>query len=422
MESKKSLSLLQQFVCFSALLVFATVAYWGCSSTPKMTPEQMAEMEAREKAKQDSIANFELRKNWSFGYTNYQNKEYERVTGYFWKVIELDKNNTFKDVYTFLGDTYMQQQKGDSAEIVYKKGIEIYPDNAFLHRQLGFIYENTQRIPEAIAEYEKVVSLEPESIQDVERLTGLYVKANDIDKAIESYQSLMKLAPDNKAYQEDYAALLASTGRESEAIDQKMELLQANPNDTKLLLDLAMYYKKERNWDEASTYYERYLAIQDDAFAIEDLADIYQNNGEFRKAIGVYDRILAKKPNDVKAIAGQAESYRELGDLQRALQLAQKASRIDSKYGRAYLVAGQVYEAAVEKCKSQAGRKNYNFDDKLVFEMANNQWKLAARDPEVRNRAESLMRSIAEVLPKSSDRFMNQGQTQPKSSCYSWLK
>lgn len=421
MESKK-LSVLQKSAYFVAILVFAFAGYWGCSSGTKLTPEQMAEMDAREKAKQDSIANFELRKNWSFGYTNYQNKEYDRVAGYFWKVIELDKNNSFKDVYTFLGDTYMQQQKGDSAEIVYKMGIEVYPDNAFLHRQLGFIYENTQRIDEAIAAYEKVVSLEPASLNDLERLTSLYVKANDIDNAIESYQKLIALAPDNTTFQEDYAALLSSTGRESEAIDQKLELLENNPNDTKLLLDLALYYKKERNWDQAATYYERYLAISDDQFALEDLADIYQNNGDFRKAIGVFNRILEKKPDNVKAITGQADSYRELGELRRALQLARKAIRTDSNYGRAYLVAGQVYEAAVEQCKSQAGRKNYNFDDKLVFEMANNQWKRATRDPEVRSRAESLMRSIVEVLPKSSDRFMNEGQTEPKSGCYSWLK
>jgi tetratricopeptide (TPR) repeat protein len=403
-------------------MVFSASAYWGCSSGVQLTPEQQAALEAREKAKQDSIANFELRKSWSFGYTNYQNKEYNRVPQYFWKVIEYDKDHAFKDVYTFLADTYMQQQKGDSAEIVYKMGIEIFPDNTYLHRQLGFIYENTQRVREAIGEYEIVVKHEPENINDWERLTGLYVKANDTDKAISGYQTLMKLAPDNNAYQEDYAALLRSTGRESEAIDQMLELLKNNPNDTKLLFDLASYYKRERDWTQAAGYYERYLALKaDDEFAWEDLAQIYQNSGEFQKAVGVYDKILARKPNDARATSGQADSYRELGQLRKALRLARKASRLDSNYGRAYLIAGQVYEAVVENCKKAAGRKNYNFDDKLVFEMANKQWQRAARDPEVKNRAESLMGSIAEVLPTKSDRFMNQGQTKPKSDCYKWL-
>lgn len=407
---------------FAALLFFASTIYWGCSSGVKLTPEQQAAQAAREKARQDSIANFELTKNWSFGYTNYQNKEYDRVAPYFWKVIEYDKNHTFKDVYTFLGDTYMQQQKGDSAESVYKMGVEVFPENVFLHRQLGFIYENTQRIQEAIAEYEIVVKQEPENINDWERLTGLYVKANDTDNAIAGYQKLMKLAPDNQRYQEDYAALLRSTGRESEAIDQMLELLQNNPNDTKLLFDLASYYKRERNWDEAAGYYERYLAQKDDdEFAREDLAQIYQTSGNFQKAIGVFDKILEKKPNDVKAITGLADSYKELGQLRKALRLAKKATRLDRNYGRAFLVVGQIYETVVENCKEAAGRKNYNFDDKLVFEMAHRQWQLAARDPEVKSRAESLMASIKEVLPQKSDRFMNPGQTAPKSDCFKWL-
>lgn len=407
---------------FVALLFFASTIYWGCSSGAKLTPEQEAALDAREKARQDSIANFELKKNWSFGYTNYQNKEYGRVANYFWKVIEYDRNHSFKDVYTFLGDTYMQQQKGDSAEIVYKKGVEIFPDNAFLHRQLGFIYENTQRIQESIKEYEIVVKQEPESINDWERLTGLYVKANDTDNAINGYQTLMKLAPDNQRYQEDYAALLRSTGRESEAIDQMLELLKSNPNDTKLLFDLATYYKRERNWDEAAGYYERYLAQKDDdEFAREDLAQIYQTSGNYQNAIGVFDKILVKKPNDVKATTGQADCYKELGQLRKALQLAKAATRLDRNYGRSYLIIGQIYETVIEDCKKAAGRKNYNFDDKLVFEMAHKQWQLAARDPEVKSRAEGLMASIKDVLPQTSDRFMNQGQTAPKSDCYKWL-
>lgn len=407
---------------FSVFAVFAMVAYFGCSSTAKLTPEQIAEMEAREKARQDSIANFELKKNWSFGYTNYQNKEYNRVTPYFWKVIELDKNHQFRDVYAFLGDTYLQLQKGDSAEIVYKMGIEVYPDNTFLHRQLGFIYENTQRIQEAVSEYEKVVELEPESVRDWERLTALYVKVNDVDKAIAGYQKLMSLAPENTRYQQDYTALLRASGRESEAVDQMLQLLQENPNDEKLLLDLAAYYKRERDWVNAASYYERYLAIKpDDQFAWEDLATVYQSSNEFRKAASVYAKLLKSKPNDVRLLTYQADSYRELGELRQALRIARQAIRADSRYGRAHLVLGQVYEAAVEKCKSEAGRKAYNFDDKLVFEMAHKEWQLAARDPEVRSRAQSLMNSVKDVLPTKGDRFMHPDQNAPRADCYKWL-
>jgi tetratricopeptide (TPR) repeat protein len=97
------------------LFFFAWIAYIGCASGPKITPEQEAALRAQEQAKQDSIRRFEAAKNWSLGHENYKNKEYDRVAKYFWKVIELDKEHRFKDVYTFLAQTYFQLGKIDSA-------------------------------------------------------------------------------------------------------------------------------------------------------------------------------------------------------------------------------------------------------------------------------------------------------------------
>jgi len=70
----------------------------GCAPTVQQTqidPE-------RAKAIEDSLQRvyiFELNKAWSTGYEYYKPKIYERAVRPFWKVIELDTIDRFKDVY-----------------------------------------------------------------------------------------------------------------------------------------------------------------------------------------------------------------------------------------------------------------------------------------------------------------------------------
>ena len=101
---------------------------------------------------------------------------------------------------------------------------------------------------------------------------------------------------------------------------------------------------------------------------------------------------------------------------------ANKAIRADNTFGRAYLVKGEVFTDAVDQCQAKENRKGANFEDKLVFKMANDQFTQARKDPAVRSRAESLMGTLVDVLPTKGDFFMNKDRKTPQGECYSWLR
>lgn len=415
-------SRLQKLAYAAAILIFAGAGYFGCSGT-KLTPEQMAAKDARAKAVQDSLAELELKKNWSFGYTNYQNKEYQRVPQYFWKVIELDDKKMFKDVYSFLSRTYFELGKPDSGQMVLEEGIKVFPQNEHLHRNLAYVYENKQELDKAISHYETASKLEPNNVNDLKRLGDLYAKTSKVDNAIATYQKLMELDSENQIeYQSKLSALLRTSGNEAAAIESMKQMLANNPNDTNTLFELASYYKRERNLAEAAKYYERLLEINPkDMIVLEDLAQLYRSDDQNRKAIDVYKRILDQKQNDVRALTGMAEAYTEMGQLQTALRFAKDATRADANYGPAHIAVGQVYEKVVDQCQQAASRKGANFDDKLVYQMAHQAYQRATRDQLAKGRAQSLMAALEPVLPTKGDFFMNQNQTKPKAACYSWV-
>ena len=68
-----------------------------------------------------------------------------------------------------------------------------------------------------------------------------------------------------------------------------------------------------------------------------------------------------------------------------------------------------------------------NFDDKLIYRKANNQYKRALRDLEYRNEAERKMNYLKEFLPSKEDEFFNKDRKLPngkhvvKLDCYKWI-
>ncbi|WP_234399117.1 tetratricopeptide repeat protein [Pseudoalteromonas sp. T1lg75] len=57
---------------------------------------------------------------------------------------------------------------------------------------------------------------------------------------------------------------------------------------------------------------------------------------DFGTKVEIYDEILARKPEDVEAIAYKADALLELGDIQQAIILCNQALEVDSDYGYAY--------------------------------------------------------------------------------------
>ena len=405
-----------------SLIILATMTYLGCASAPKLTPEQIAEQNRLEQARQDSIRKRQVLINWSLGRENYKNKEYDRVAKYFWKVIELDKEGKFKQVYSFLGDTYFKLQKADSAQMVYEMGIKAYPENTFLHRSLGHILENRNLIDEAIKSFETVVKLEPDSKADWERLASLYLKKSDYQKAISAYQKLTELDPKNLDYRQTLSSLYSQTGDEEARLQSMLDVVKSDPNNTNMLYELGRYYQRQRDWDKAASYFARVVKLTpDDTNTRKDLADMYMSGGLYRDALREYSELLKAEPNNPEVLTDIAEVHVELGNLRKARTFARRALKQDRNYGPAHIAIGQAYEKAVDRCQEKNGRKSADFYDKLVYEEAAKEYKKALKDPGSRDRAEALLNSIEPVRPVQGDYFMNKGKSLKGHSCYGWI-
>ncbi|MBD3287256.1 tetratricopeptide repeat protein [candidate division KSB1 bacterium] len=426
--NSKHLLFWKTFTVISLMLITAGLIYLtGCAPTAQQTeisPE-------RQKAIQDSLQKayiYELNKAWSTGYEYYKPKIYNRALKPFWRVIKLDTIDRFKDVFGYLSTSYFELGKPDSAQLVLEMGIEKYPDNVGLRRNLAYILEKKELIGEAITQYEKVVELDGNDASDWKRLANLYLRNDQIDDAIIAYQKIIEIDPSDQDAQQTLGQLLKGTGDSDAAIQALEKALELDPDNTQLMFDIGKSYFDQGDYTKSIEKLNQYLQKNpEDVFAKEMLGEAYFNKGNYRKALNTFKEVVEARPQNKKVYVDIANSYKELGNYPTARNYVYRAMKIDNRYGRSYLVLGQIYEAAVDDCMRKTNKKSPKFDDKLVYKEAVRQYELATRDLQFANEAERQKSYLKDFLPKKEDEFFNKDRRTPngkyriQEDCYKWI-
>jgi type II secretory pathway predicted ATPase ExeA/tetratricopeptide (TPR) repeat protein len=134
-----------------------------------------------------------------------------------------------------LGQAGMLLEKDSKqSEILLHKAIEVDPQNAQTHYDLGKLYTRRKDYPEAISAYKKAADLNPRSADTFFNLGFLYATTEDYVSAEEMFLRVVKLKP---LYQDkaifNLAMVQQRQGKERECIANLEEALKINPQNKK---------------------------------------------------------------------------------------------------------------------------------------------------------------------------------------------
>lgn len=373
----------------------------------------------------------ELTKFWSFGWENYKNKQYKDALKHFWKVVELDTVKKFPTVFRYLGDSYFKLEKPDSAKIVYEMGLERYPNDSYLHRLVGYFLAQTEQTEAAIEKYETVVRLVEEEAKtdskelatlkdDLKQLATLYVKADRRDDAIAVFNRVLEIDPNDLEAQNNLAALIASTGDIEALIEAREKVREQDPQNSQVRFELGKMYFDRGEYEKAIERFKEFLALSpNDIGAMEFVGTSYQRLDKFNEAIAEFKKILDTQPQNKKVLAEISRCYKGLGNFSTARTYASRALNVDNTFGLGWIALGEVYEASADRCvKPKGGKVDYN--DKLVYELAYQQYRNAFVDPGYRREAENKCNYLLPVTPTVEDVFMH-SEKRPAGECYQWI-
>jgi tetratricopeptide (TPR) repeat protein len=214
---------------------------------------------------------------------------------------------------------------------LYTYAIQLKPDYASAHYNLGNLQTQLGQLGLAEGSYRKAVETDPEYTQAYFRLGEIYRQKQDDLNAIKAYEQVLRLRPeDEKLYVSVLVAYQAALRRDP---------------------DNANYQGRYK--DLMERYHNRFIRSNPSAGSYFNLGWLYQEAGNRGEAVAAYKRALELDPNNSDALYNLANLYKDEGDMKRAVEFYEKTIKADPKKVPAYLNLGNIFGRAgdYEKAK-----------------------------------------------------------------------
>jgi Flp pilus assembly protein TadD len=237
------------------------------------------------------------------------------------KVLELYPDHA--QAHHDLGGAYYQNGDNDKALEHYRKAAEIDPENGLYQRSLAdYFYTVAGRVEDALDLYKKILDKQPGNLEAALMAGHLNVALKKFDDAEQYYKQVLEIEPWNQdagqlleklknrqkevggpaSVEEQYADIqaLINDGRAADAVSALEALLESHPDFALAHNDLGVLYYQQDDKDKALNSYEAAARLEPGNTTFQkNLADYYYvEQGRVEDAMQMYVKILEKDPED----------------------------------------------------------------------------------------------------------------------------
>jgi len=217
-------------------------------------------------------------------------------------VLALDSKNFEALVYK--ASVKMSQHKFDEAKMLAEKAKNINPDNAYIYGVLVDANVELGNYEEAVKVSDKMQALKP-SLESYSRASYLREIYGDYPGAIDAMKMAVQAGlPGSEPFcwsKKTLAHLYEKTGKWDEAEKQYQDILAIRPSYAFALEGLAKVEKSRKNYPKALDLLKQASDIMPEFSFHEEMADIYELQGESQKAKDKYKEVITMLGEDEKS-------------------------------------------------------------------------------------------------------------------------
>jgi serine/threonine protein kinase/tetratricopeptide (TPR) repeat protein len=189
----------------------------------------------------------------------------------------------------------------DDAVHALKKAVERDPDFAVPHLYLALTYNRLREPRNEHEAYERAKALSGRaSRKDRLYIEAAYARAIEQDEA-RRYRILKQIAeeyPDEKRVHHLLASHFRGRGHLYQAVEEYKRVLDLDPNYGWAMNELAYMYADVGDFDKAAELFSRYAEVSPgEANPIDSMGELYFRMGKLDQAIGKYKQALELKPD-----------------------------------------------------------------------------------------------------------------------------
>ncbi|MCZ6861975.1 MAG: tetratricopeptide repeat protein [Alphaproteobacteria bacterium] len=204
----------------------------------------------------------------------------------------------YAEAHNNLGNALKDRGKHAEALASYHRALEIKPDYAEAHYNLGVALSALGKHKEAVAAYHEALEIKPDIAEAHSNLGVALSELGQPEEAVASYYRALEMKPDIADAHYNLGIALKVLGKHEEAIASYHRALEIKPNIAEAHYNLGIALKELGKHEEALASYYRALEIKPDyAEAHNNLANALKNLGKYEEALASHHRALKINPD-----------------------------------------------------------------------------------------------------------------------------
>jgi uncharacterized protein (TIGR02466 family) len=294
----------------------------------------------------------------SFGYLNNLGNIYraanrlEDAVNCYRKALELNPESA--DSHLNLGIALTEKGEIIGAIEAFETALAADPYHPRVHIALGDLLQSQGELDRAIASYQKAIALQPESFEALTSLGMAFYRKGYLQESQRTYEHALAINPFSTAALSNIAATFYELGRMDMAAACYHEVLNIQPQSPDAHINLGFLIGQQGKYQEAAAHYQQALQLEPQSNrAIVGLAELLVAQAQWQAAIPLYEQILqanvdgSSHPNrqievqEARAHLGIA--LRALGDISGAIAQFEQVLETNPRHIKASAHVGLAY-------------------------------------------------------------------------------
>lgn len=244
-----------------------------------------------------------------------------------------EKPNYEAELYYVLGTNASNAGKTDEAKACFERTLEIDPEFADAHNNLGAEYYERGQYDEAINHFSRAAEIQIDGEDTFYNLGAAYYKRGDINDAIRNWLRVIELNPSNVTARYHLGSVLLEQKRSEEAAEQFREAVRYKPDFKAAVTNLGVALERMGHAEEAVPQYERAIELDpNDALPRDNLIKVLNKLERYEEALAACQDAIRLAPNNAEWRYQCGRALEGLGRTSDAVLLYRQALQINPSH------------------------------------------------------------------------------------------
>lgn len=303
-------------------------------------------------------------------------QNYQEALNAFSKALQLDPNNS--EIMGEMAEDLSVLGNQQDAEMYFKNAIDLEPENFTLKAKLGRVYINQKKIKPAYNLFSEIYLKDSSNVYWNKQLAYCAFRVGKRLEAVHLYEMVLEANPRDYGTYSNLIHTYSRNKEKSKILDLINQGLEQFPGDAELILELANFHFKTREYETAMLDFENYFSADGDSIyeIVMNYAISTYFSGKEEKAMKILGNLFRANPNDAFVQFYMGLCYKKLANYEQAEKYMQWAidMSIPDYVSEMYHHLGQIlgqqrkFEESIEALKKSNQLNPDNVE--VLFEIA----------------------------------------------------